>query len=287
MWQKIKNILELIVFKHSIFALPFLFSSIFVASKLVNNSLLFGWGVFFAGIFCAITARNYAMAMNRILDEDIDLPNPRCKNRPNIDGRIGKKLLIGFIIANALLFVLCSYFINVLAFKLSFLVILMLGVYSLFKRFSAFAHLFLGLCLGLAPIAGCVLVSGKIMLFSVFLGLGVSFWTAGFDMLYALQDMDYDRQNGLFSVPSRYGKENTLKIAAFSHVLAVLFWFCFSLSANLGLLAYIGIIISAFILFLEHKTVRKDFSKIDKAFFTMNGYLSIIFFLFIWASLWI
>lgn len=287
MWQKINNILDLIVFKHSIFALPFLFTSIIVASYLKNATIFFGFKVLILGLICAICARNFAMAMNRLLDEDIDKLNPRCAKRPNIDGRIGKKLMLAFIFLNAIIFIFTSYFINTLAFWLCFPILILLATYSLFKRFSSLAHLFLGLCLGCAPIAGSVLVLAKVELYSVYLALGVCFWTAGFDVLYSLQDMNYDKKAGLFSIPARYGEKGALAFAAIFHVLAVIFWIVFSITANLGLIADIGILCSAAILFAEHKIVRADFSKINKAFFTLNGYLSIIFFIFVLVDLWI
>ncbi|AJC88329.1 menaquinone biosynthesis prenyltransferase MqnP [Campylobacter insulaenigrae] len=283
--NKIKDILDLIVFKHSIFALPFLFVSMFVASVMLNNSTWIGFKALFLGIICAVSARNFAMAVNRLMDEDIDRNNPRCANRPSVDGRIGKSSILLFIILNAIIFVLSSYFINKLAFALSLPVLFILAIYSAFKRFSSLAHLVLGFCLGLAPIAGSVIILGKIEIYSVILCLGVTFWTAGFDLLYALQDMDYDKKVGLHSIPAKFGSEATLFLSAFCHVLAVLFWFLFVWVAPTGNIAFAGVIVSALILFLEHKIVRKNFSKIDKAFFTLNGYLSIIFFIFIWVDL--
>ncbi|TWO27483.1 menaquinone biosynthesis prenyltransferase MqnP [Campylobacter insulaenigrae] len=283
--NKIKDILDLIVFKHSIFALPFLFVSMFVASVMLNNSTWIGFKALFLGVICAVSARNFAMAVNRLMDEDIDRNNPRCANRPSVDGRIGKSSILLFIILNAIIFVLSSYFINKLAFALSLPVLFMLAIYSAFKRFSSLAHLVLGFCLGLAPIAGSVIILGKIEIYSVILCLGVTFWTAGFDLLYALQDMDYDKKVGLHSIPAKFGSEATLFLSAFCHVLAVLFWFLFVWVAPTGNIAFAGVIVSALILFLEHKIVRKNFSKIDKAFFTLNGYLSIIFFIFIWVDL--
>lgn len=285
LWAKFKDILDLIVFKHSIFALPFLFTAMIVASKIANDSAWFGFKALILGVICAISARNFAMASNRLMDEDIDLNNPRCKDRPNIDGRIGKKSVWIFIVANALIFVLCSYLINSLAFYLSFPVLFILAFYSAFKRFSSLAHLVLGFCLGLAPIAGSVIVLGEIHLFSVLLCLGVTFWTAGFDLLYSLQDMEYDRKVGLYSIPANFGSNATLVFSAFCHFLAVLFWLLFVWIAPLGSIAFVGVIVCALILFFEHKIVRKNFAHIDRAFFTLNGYLSVIFFIFIWVDL--
>ncbi|EOG9652234.1 menaquinone biosynthesis prenyltransferase MqnP [Campylobacter upsaliensis] len=285
LWIKIKDILELVVFKHSIFALPFLLSAMIVASKLKNDSVWFGFSALILGIICAVSARNFAMATNRLMDEDIDKDNPRCKDRPNISGRIGKMSVWGFILVNALVFIVCSYFINPLAFYLSFPVLFLLAFYSAFKRFSSLAHLVLGFCLGLAPVAGSIIVLGEIHLFSVILCLGVTFWTAGFDLLYSLQDMEYDKKVGLHSVPAKFGANATLFISAFCHFLATLFWLLFVWVAPLGGLAFFGVLICGAILMVEHLIVRKNFAHIDRAFFTLNGYLSVVFFIFVLVDL--
>ncbi|MDL0146481.1 4-hydroxybenzoate polyprenyltransferase [Campylobacter felis] len=285
LWIKIKDILELVVFKHSIFALPFLLSAMIVASKLKNDSVWFGFSALILGIICAVSARNFAMATNRLMDEDIDKDNPRCKDRPNISGRIGKMSVWGFILVNALVFIVCSYFINPLAFYLSFPVLFLLAFYSAFKRFSSLAHLVLGFCLGLAPVAGSIIVLGEIHLFSVILCLGVTFWTAGFDLLYSLQDMEYDKKIGLHSVPAKFGANATLFISAFCHFLATLFWLLFVWVAPLGGLAFFGVLICGAILMAEHLIVRKNFAHIDRAFFTLNGYLSVVFFIFVLVDL--
>ena len=286
LWAKMKDILELVVFKHSIFALPFLLSAMIVASKLKNDSVWFGFSALILGIICAVSARNFAMATNRLMDEDIDKDNPRCKDRPNISGRIGKMSVWGFILVNALVFIVCSYFINALAFYLSFPVLFLLAFYSAFKRFSSLAHLVLGFCLGLAPVAGSIIVLGEIHLFSVILCLGVTFWTAGFDLLYSLQDMEYDKKVGLHSVPAKFGANATLFISAFCHFLATLFWkLLFVWVAPLGGLAFFGVLICGAILMAEHLIVRKNFAHIDRAFFTLNGYLSVVFFIFVLVDL--
>lgn len=286
--RKIKDILELIVFKHSIFALPFLFTSMLVAFKIANEEHFAHTPslakALILGIIAAVSARNYAMATNRLMDEDIDKDNPRCANRPNISGRIGKKAVLCFIIANAFIFIITCFFINALAFKLCFGVLFVLALYSAFKRFSSLAHLVLGFCLGLAPIAASVLVLNQIHLYSVILCFGVMFWTAGFDLLYALQDMEYDKKAKLHSIPAKFGKKTTFFLSALFHLLAVLFWLLFAFTSKLGIVAYVGICISGVILFFEHKIVRKNFAQINKAFFTLNGYLSIIFFIFIWID---
>ncbi|EAU01191.1 menaquinone biosynthesis prenyltransferase MqnP [Campylobacter curvus] len=282
--KKLKDIGELIVFKHSVFALPFIFTAMIVASKQVNDSAWFGFKLLILGALCAVSARNFAMAFNRYKDEDIDKLNPRTANRPSVDGRIGKDNMRIFIAANGVIFIVCAYFINSLAFWLSFPILAVLAGYSIFKRFSELAHLVLGLSLGLAPIAGAVAVSAQIPLWSVLLCLGVMFWVGGFDLLYSLQDIEFDREHGLFSIPSVYGDKATLFISAIFHALSVIFWLLFAWAANLGGFAFFGILLSGVILWQEHRIVRRDFSKIDRAFFTLNGYLGILFFIFVWMS---
>ena len=284
MIKKLKDIAELIVFKHSVFALPFIFVAMIVASKIENGSAWFGFKLLILGTICAVSARNFAMAFNRYQDEDIDKLNPRTASRPSVDGRIGKGNMQLFIAANALIFIACAYFVNSLAFWLSFPVLAVLGGYSLFKRFSELAHLVLGLSLGLAPIAGVVAVSATIPLWSVLLCLGVTFWVAGFDLLYSLQDMKFDQENKLFSIPAIYGDKATLFLSAIFHALAFILWLLFAWAAGLGAMAFFGIVVSGVILFFEHRIVRRDFSKIDRAFFTLNGYLGILFFIFVWIS---
>jgi len=280
--KTLKDIGELIMFKHSIFSLPFIFISMVVYSSILNHTMWFGWKLLFLGLLAAVSARNFAMSFNRWADRDIDKFNPRTSSRPSVDGRIGEKNIKIFIALNATVFIIVAYLINSLAFWLSFPILIILGGYSIFKRFSAIAHLVLGLSLGLAPIAGAVAIGGNIPIWSIMLCIGVSYWVAGFDLLYSLQDMEYDRQNNLFSIPSKYGKDATMFISKLFHFQTILFWLFFVYLAGLGFWAYAGVVASAVILYKEHEIVAKDFSKIDRAFFTLNGYLGIIFFIFIW-----
>jgi len=272
----LKDLNELVMFKHTIFSLPFIFIAMVTASR-----GWFGWKLFLLGVLATITARNFAMGVNRYLDRDIDALNPRTANRPSVDGRISPRFQLIFILLNGIGFVVVAYFINSLAFLLSFPILAILGAYSYFKRFSESAHLFLGVALGLAPIAGVVAVKAQITLWSIFLALGVMFWVAGFDLLYSLQDMEFDKKVGLFSIPSRYGAKCTLFISKLFHALSVLFWLFFVIEAKLGFFSYLAVLISAVILYYEHKIVEKDFNKIDRAFFTLNGYLGIVFLIFV------
>ena len=269
---KLANLSEMVMFKHSIFSLPFIFIAMTIAAD-----GWFGWKLFTFGIFAAVTARNFAMGVNRYLDRDIDALNPRTKNRPSVDGRVSNLTMQIFIVLNGVAFILIAYFINSLAFKLSFPILFILGAYSIFKRFSSLAHIVLGLSLGLAPIAGVVAVLGEITPWSLYLAVGVVFWVAGFDLLYSLQDIEFDKEHGLHSIPSKFGVKNTMNIAKLFHTLTIVFWTLFIFSANLGVFAQFAVILSAIMLAYEHHLVNKDFTKIDRAFFTVNGYLGILF----------
>lgn len=274
--DKLSDFNELVMFKHSIFSMPFIFISMIVAA---NG--WFGFKLFVLGILAALSARNFAMGFNRWTDRKYDILNPRTASRPSVDGRLDSKSIAVFVIINAVVFIATAYLINMLAFWLSFPILWILASYSFFKRFSEMAHIILGLSLALAPIAGVVAVQGRITLWSIFLSAGVMFWVAGFDLLYSLQDIDFDKENNLYSIPSRYGAKTTLTLSALFHMLTILFWGLFVLFAHLHIFGFIAVGISALMLLYEHYLVRKDFTKIDRAFFTINGYLGIIFLMFI------
>ena len=277
--QKAKDFNELVMFEHSIFSLPFIFIAMIVAAD-----GWFGFTLLIFGVVAALSARNFAMGVNRYADRDVDAANPRTSGRPNVDGRLDGPSIMIFILVNAFIFVAVAYMINPLAFYMSFPILFVLGSYSYFKRFSSLAHVVLGISLGLAPIAGVVAVSATIPLWSIFLSLGVIFWVAGFDLLYSLQDIEFDKANNLHSIPSKYGAQNTLMISAIFHALTVLFWVLFVWVAGLGVLAYIAAIGSGLVLAYEQKLVRRDFTQIDRAFFTVNGYLGVAFFFLIIAD---
>ena len=274
--KKAKDFNELVMFEHSIFSLPFIFIAMVVAAD-----GWFGYWLLLMGVLAALSARNFAMGVNRYADRDIDAQNPRTASRPNVDGRLDAVSILIFIGVNAVIFILVASMINGLAFALSIPILAVLGSYSYFKRFSSLAHVILGVSLGLAPIAGVVAVSATIPLWSVLLSLGVIFWVAGFDLLYSLQDINFDKEKNLHSIPSKYGAEATLFISALFHSLAVLFWILFVWAAGLGFFAFVAAIGSGFVLYYEQTLVRRDFTKIERAFFTVNGYLGIAFFLLI------
>ena len=274
--KKFKDFNELVMFEHSIFSLPFIFIAMVVAAD-----GWFGYWLLGMGALAAVSARNFAMGVNRYADADIDAKNPRTKDRPNADGRLDSVSILIFISVNALIFVVVAYMINSLAFYMSVPILAVLGSYSYFKRFSHLAHVVLGVSLGLAPIAGVVAVQASIPVWSVVLSLGVIFWVAGFDLLYSLQDIEFDKENNLYSIPSRFGAEATLFISTIFHSLTVVFWALFVWIAGLGIFAFLAVIASAVMLTYEHHLVRKDFTQIDRAFFTVNGYLGFLFFILI------
>jgi len=274
--KKINDFNELVMFKHSIFSLPFIFIAMVVAA---NG--WFGWKLLLLGILAALSARNFAMGFNRYMDRDIDALNPRTINRPSVDGRIAPKQVLTFTLLNALGFIVVAWFVNDLALYLSVPILLIIGSYSYFKRFSFLAHIILGVSLGLAPIAGVVAVSETIYLWSLYLSVGVLFWVAGFDLLYSLQDIEVDKKLGLHSIPSQFGAENTMLFSKIMHILTIIFWLLFVVEANLGIFGYLAVVVSIVMLTTEHLIVHKDFTKIDKAFFTINGYLGIVFFILI------
>ena len=275
-YKKFKDFNELVMFQHSIFSFPFIFIAMIVAAD-----GWFGYWLLVMGALAAVSARNFAMGVNRYADRDIDATNPRTESRPNVDGRLDATSIMIFIVVNAFVFIGIAYMINSLALYLSLPILFVLGSYSYFKRFSHYAHIVLGISLGLAPIAGVVAVQASIPIWSVILSLGVIFWVAGFDLLYSLQDIEFDKENNLYSIPSRYGADATLFISSLFHMLSVIFWTLFVWTAGLGIFAYLALVFSAVMLTYEHHIVRKDFTKIDRAFFTVNGYLGIVFLAFI------
>ncbi|RAX58019.1 4-hydroxybenzoate polyprenyltransferase [Helicobacter monodelphidis] len=276
--KTLKDFNELVAFEHTIFSLPFIIIAMITASYSVEEGMQwFGWRLFILGILAAMSARNFAMAFNRYCDRDIDIKNPRTKNRPSVDGRVNSFKILVFICLNALAFIGIAYCINFLAFILSFPILGILALYSYMKRFSSLAHLVLGLSLGLAPIAGVVAIDEAIPYWAIFLSLGVIFWVAGFDILYSLQDVEFDKKENLHSIPTKFGVKGAINISRFFHVCTIIFWSIFLYSSPLGGIAYLAVVLSAAMLAYEHILVARDFCHIPKAFFVVNGYLGIAF----------
>jgi 4-hydroxybenzoate polyprenyltransferase len=279
---KLKHFSELVMLSHTVFSLPFILIAMVVASHgLPSLSLLL------LGILAAFFARSFAMGVNRFADRKFDAKNPRTASRPSVDGRVSAPTQLFFIALSGLGFIVVSFIINSLAFKLSFAFLPILAAYSYFKRFSSAAHLVLGLSLALAPIAGEIAVSESISLWSLCLAAGVLFWVAGFDIFYALQDMEFDKKEGLYSIPSVFGEAKAMSFAALFHTFTVIFWFLFVKFAALSFISMSGVLLAAALLFAEHYLVRRDKGTINKAFFTMNGYLGILFFALVTIDIWI
>jgi len=264
---------RLVKFEHTIFSMPFIFVAMIVASD-----GWFGWKLFFLVVLEAIFARNFAMGVNRFLDRDIDIKNERTKDRPSVNGDVNNGEMKLFIFGNAIGFIFIAYFINSLVFYSSPFILAVLGGYSYFKRFSEYAHMILGISLGLAPIGGAMAVTDSVPEWSIFLAFGVMFWVAGFDILYSLQDMEFDKKEGLFSIPSKYGLEASLSLSGLFHILTIVFWFLFISYSHLGFFAYVALIVSAGFLYKEQLMVKNNLNDIPKAFFDLNGYLGLIFF---------
>ncbi|MDD4854389.1 MAG: 4-hydroxybenzoate polyprenyltransferase [Sulfuricurvum sp.] len=271
--KRLRDFNELVMFQHSVFSLPFIF-----IAMVVSADGWFGFKLLILGALAAISARNTAMGFNRYVDRAYDIHNPRTANRPSVDGRLDGSSIAIFTAVNAVVFVAVAYMVNELAFAVSIPVLIVLLSYSYFKRFSSMAHIVLGISLGLAPMAGAIAVSAFVPLWSIYLSIGVMFWVAGFDLLYSLQDMEFDITNKLHSIPSRYGSRVTLNLSLYFHFLTILFWGLFVHEANLGSVAQLGVLLSILMLGYEHYLVRKDFNTIDRAFFTVNGYLGFVFF---------
>lgn len=277
----LKDFSELVAFEHTIFSSTFILIAMIVASMQLYGIPWFGWKTLFLCALALISARNFAMGFNRFKDRDIDACNMRTSKRPSVDGRIGLASLICFNLVNIAVFITVSYYINSLAFYLSVPFLLILALYSYMKRFSALAHWVLGLCLALAPIAGVIAILGEIPYWCLFLSVGVMFWVAGFDLLYSLQDIEFDKQHHLHSIPAKFGERTTLYFSRLCHIVAVISWLLFVWEAKLSIMAYAGVFCSALMLCYEQYLVHTNLKNIPKAFFVTNGYLGVLFFFFI------
>jgi len=269
--MKLKILLEDIKIQHTVFALPFALMSAFIASNGVPPSDKLLWI-----LLAMVGARSSAMSFNRIADVDYDRENPRTKERALPKGRIRKSYYIIFLILSVLLFIFSCIMLNRLALILSPAALLIVFFYSYTKRFTIFSHFFLGLSLSLAPIGAWVAIREEISIVSIVLGLAVIFWLAGLDIIYSCQDVEFDKSHGLFSFPAKLGIERALRLAAIFHVIMTLFLFSLFFIGNLGLLYLGGIILIAGLLYYEHSIVRPDdLSKVNVAFFNVNGIISI------------
>jgi 4-hydroxybenzoate polyprenyltransferase len=280
---KLSGIVELIKFEHSIFALPFAMMSLFMVYGGLPDLKKTLWI-----ILCMVCARSASMSFNRIVDFSYDLKNPRTSSRPLQSGRVTMREAWFFTILMSILFVLSAAMLNRVAFILSFAVLPLLLGYSYTKRFTFLSHLILGFTLGCSPIAVWIAVRESISSVSVLLCIGVTFWVAGFDVFYAMQDTDFDRRERLMSIPARFGTGTALATALIFHIITLIFFVLAGMAGKMGFVYYLGLVLIFFFLFYEHLTVRKyGLSRINMAFFTMNGVVSIAFFLFSVADIFI
>lgn len=270
---KIVQMAEMIKFSHTIFALPFALASMFIAARGLPSMR-----VFVLVLLAMITLRNAAMSFNRFADASIDAQNPRTKTRHIPQGIFSKKFVLSFSLINALLFVIVSSQINSLCFKLSPFALLIVYFYSLTKRFTSLSHLVLGLALGISPIAAWFAVTGTFSTDPFLLGLAVVFWVAGFDMIYAMQDVTFDQQTGLHSLVVRLGIHKALWVSRFFHLLTLAFFLFFGLTLHLGWPYYLSLMLIVGLLIYEHSLVKPtDLSRVNAAFFNANGLISLIF----------
>src|ERR1700754_1952374 len=271
-----KKYLSLVTFTHTIFAMPFAFIGFFLAVSTTNYK--FNWVELLMMVLCMVFARNSAMAFNRYLDRDIDAKNPRTKVRDIPAGRISPTSALTFTIINCSLFIITAFFINRLCFYLSPVALLVVLGYSATKRFTALCHLVLGLGLSLAPIGAYLVITGQFALTPLFFSFAVLCWVSGFDIIYALQDEDFDRSQKLHSIPAWLGKVNALRLSTFLHVLSAIFIVMPAFYTTVGVLYYIGIVFFCIMLTYQHRLVKpNDLSRVNFAFMTTNGIASVVF----------
>ncbi len=266
---------HMIKFSHSIFALPFALASAVLANDVAPLTLeKLGWIV-----VAMVSARSAAMGFNRLVDREYDAANPRTRMRHLPAGKLKVAEVAGFVFISAVIFIFAAFKLNHLCFVLSPVALFVVFFYSFTKRFTAFSHYVLGLALGISPVGAWLAITGAFAWPPILLGLAVVFWVAGFDILYALQDYEFDRQHQLHSIPRLLGPHKALWVARLSHVVAFGLLFSLWILLDLHFIYNFGLMLIAGLLAYEHSLVKpNDFSKLDMAFFNMNGVISVIFF---------
>ncbi|WP_310598862.1 UbiA-like polyprenyltransferase [Desulfobulbus sp.] len=274
MWHKLKILLEMIKFEHTVFAMPFALMGAFLAARGLPSLRVFFWV-----ILAMVGARTCAMGFNRIVDRRFDAANPRTASRALPAGQVSLLESWAMVIAAGLLFFFACFMLNPLTLQLAPLALGLTLFYSLTKRFTWLCHVVLGLALAFSPLGGWVAVSASFQGYPWVLSLGVLFWVAGFDCVYACLDADFDREAGLFSMPSIFGRQNGFRIAVAFHVLAFLLFILTGLQTGLNYWYYGGIAVTGGALFYQHLIVTpKDLSRIKQSFFSMNGLISLTLF---------
>ena len=270
--RKLKIILEMIKFEHTVFALPFAVMSAFIAADGIPSLAKLGWI-----LVAMVGARSCAMAFNRLADAEFDSMNPRTATRAIPAGLITKSTVWVFTIASAGLLVLAAWQLNPLAFALSPVALAVIMGYSYTKRFTALSHFWLGLSLAISPVGAWIAIQGSFALPPIILCFVVLLWTAGFDIIYACQDVNFDRIHGLRSIPAKLGIRWSLWLSSALHVVAVLLLLGIPLLVELGTFYYIGVGVVVLIFIYEHAIVKPtDLSRVNLAFFTLNGTISLV-----------
>jgi 4-hydroxybenzoate polyprenyltransferase len=274
--NKLKALADSIKFEHTIFALPFALASVLLLAKDVPPL-----SKVFLIVLALVLARTAGMAFNRWIDYEIDKKNPRTRNWAHIRGDIPLEWIKILAVLSSAAFILVSALINNLAFILSPVVVFFLWFYPFAKRITYVPHLVLGIVYFLIPVAVDVALNGKISLTAVVLGLAMAFWVSGFDILYALQDYEFDKTHGVKSLPVKLGKERAIKVARIFHVLTFLCLLLLGfIHPKLGAIYFAGLFILGAFLVYEHSLIKpNDLSRLNKAFFTVNGWVSVVFFL--------
>lgn len=282
--NSIGKYLSLVKFSHTIFALPFAFIGFFLA--VWHAGYNFEWSKLLLVILCMVFARSAAMAFNRYIDREIDLQNPRTKVREIPSGKVSPKSALFFVVLNCLFFVACTWFINPLCFALSPIALGVVLGYSYTKRFTFLCHFVLGIGLALAPIGAYLAVSGTFNWLPLFFSFAVLFWVSGFDIIYSLQDEDFDKKLKLYSIPVAMGKKNALLTSVALHALSGFFIVLAGFYAEFNWLYWAGASVFILLLAYQHMLVKPhDLSKVNLAFFTTNGIASVIFACFVLAEL--
>ncbi len=280
-FRRLKDYLSLVKFSHTIFALPFALIGFTLGTidlKLLGQSDPFQWPLFVKMLLCMVFARSAAMSFNRYLDRAFDAKNPRTAKREIPAGVISPASALGFTIINCILFVVTTWFINPACFWLSFVALFVVLFYSYTKRFTALCHLVLGVGLSLSPIGAYLAVTGKFALLPLFFSFSVITWVSGFDIIYALQDEEFDRSQQLHSIPAALGVRRALSVSSVLHVLSALFVIGAGLYGHLHFVYWLGAAFYCAMLVYQHRLVKPDdLSKVGIAFANTNGLASVVF----------
>ena len=271
----------MIRFEHSVFALPFALTAALLAFREAGGLFSNGWRTLIWIVIAMVGARSAAMAFNRLVDSEIDGRNPRTRGRHIPAGLLSRGFCIGFTLASSAIFLFASWELNPLCFRLAPIALLIVLAYSYTKRFTHLSHVVLGFALGIAPAAAWIAVRGSLDARILWLTAAVTFWTAGFDIIYSCQDYEFDSESELFSIPKALGIARALYVARALHLLMVFCLIMLVWQLQLGALSLTGVAAVAALLIYEHTLVKAgDLSRVNAAFFTMNGWVSVLFFVF-------